>query len=194
LLAQLVTQRQRYDDVPFAWHHPHCAKLAPRLREMLDHAQNFSEVMHGAPLLYNLMLAEQARRKESIAKYRRNFGEWAKSISTRARVLAQWDRKRFWEIARSVNPRITAPTHEFINSWWDMALAGNAERLCDSPAARLLIHDREHKLKKNLARLDNPGAQELWTGDSGTSQLEFRWFISQRLLGDIFDGLEAADA
>jgi hypothetical protein len=108
--------------------------------------------------------------------------------------LAQWDRKRFWEIVRSVNPRITAPTYEFINSWWDMALAGNAERLCDSPAARLLIHDREHKLKKNLARLDNPGAQELWTGDSGASQLEFRWFITQRLLGDIFDGLEATDA
>ena len=67
-------------------------------------------------------------------------------------------------------------------------------RLCDSPAARLLIRDREHQLKKNLARIDNPGAQELWTGDSGTAQLEFRWFISQRLLGDIFDGLEAADA
>ena len=68
LLADLGTQRQRYNDVPFAWQHPHCAKLPPRLREMLDHAQNFSEVMHGAPLLYNLMLAEQARRKESVAK------------------------------------------------------------------------------------------------------------------------------
>ena len=194
LLAEIVTQRQRHDDVPFAWQHPHCAKLPPRLREMLDHAQNFSEVMHGAPLLYNLMLAEQARRKESVVKYRRSFGEWAKSISMRASVLAQWDRKRFWEIVRSVNPRITGPTHEFINSWWDSALAGDAERLCDSPAARLLIRDRERRLKKNLARLDNAGAQELWTGDSGTSQLEFRWFITQRLLGDIFDGLEAADA
>jgi hypothetical protein len=194
LLAALVTQRQRHDDVPFAWQHPHCAKLPPRLREMLDHAQNFSEVMRGAPLLYNLMLAEQARRKESVAKYRRSFGEWAKSISARDRVLAEWDRKRFWEIIHSVNPGITAPTHEFINSWWDSALAGNAERLCDSPAARLLIRDRERRLKKNLARLDNPGAQELWTGDSGTSQFDFRWFITQRLLGDIFDGLEAADA
>ena len=60
--------------------------------------------------------------------------------------------------------------------------------------ARLLIRERERRLKKNLARIDNPRAQELWTGDSGTAQLEFRWFISQRLLGDIFDGLEAPDA
>jgi len=74
LLAALVAHRQCHDDVPFAWYHPHCAKLPQRLREMLDHAQNFSEVLHGAPLLYNLMLAEQARRKRasrSIAELRR---------------------------------------------------------------------------------------------------------------------------
>ena len=117
----------------------------------------------------------------------------AKSLSARSRVLAQWNRERFWELVRAVNPRITASTHEFINTWWDLALAGDA-RLRDNPAARLLIRDRERRLKKNLARIDNPGAQELWTGDSGTAQLEFRWFISQRLLGDIFDGLEAPDA
>jgi hypothetical protein len=194
LLAELVAQRRRNDDVPFAWEHPHCAKLPLKLREMLDHARNFSEVMHGAPLLYNLILAEQARRKDSVAKYRRSFAEWAKSLAARSGVLAQWDRKRFWEIVRSVNPRITAPTLEFINSWWDIALPENAGGLCDSPSARLLIRDRERRLKKNLARIDNPRAQELWTGDSGTAQLEFRWFITQRLLADIFDALEAADA
>ena len=136
LLAELVAQRRRSDDVPFAWEHPHCAELPPKLREMLDHAQNFSEVMHGAPLLYNLILAEQAHRDESVAKYRRDFGEWAKSLSARSRALAQWNRERFWELVRSVNPRITGPTYEFINTWWDLALAGDAARLCDSPAAR----------------------------------------------------------
>jgi hypothetical protein len=73
-------------------------------------------------------------------------------------------------------------------------LGGDAARLRDNSAARLLIRDRERRLKKSLARIDNPRAQELWTGDSGSAQLEFRWFISQRLLGDIFDGLEAPDA
>ncbi|MFZ0279432.1 MAG: DUF6361 family protein [Candidatus Sulfotelmatobacter sp.] len=194
LLAELVAQRRRNDDVSFAWEHPHCAALPPKLREMLDHAQNFSEVMHGAPLLYNLILAEQAHRNDSVAKYRRNFGEWAKLLSARSRDLAQWKRERFWELVRSVNPRITARTYEFINSWWDLALAGNAAGLSDSQAARLLISERERCLKKNLARIDNPRAQELWTGDSGTAQLEFRWSISQQLLGDIFDGLEAPDA
>jgi hypothetical protein len=191
LLAELVAQKRCSTDAAFAWEHPNCGDLPPKLRELLDHAQNFSEVMHGAPLLYNLILGEQARRDESVAKYRRNFGEWAGSVSERSRALAQWNRERFWELVRSVNPRITGLTREFINGWWDLALAGDAARLCDSPAARLLINERERRLKKNLARINNPRAQELWTGDSGTAQLEFRWLISQRLLDDIFDGLEA---
>ena len=194
MLAELVAQRRRSADVPFAWEHPYCAKLPQELRDILSHAQNFSEVMHGAPLLYNLILAEQARQKDGVAKYRKGFREWAQSLSQRSRALAQWNKKRFWELVGSVNPRITGPTHEFINTWWDLALDGDAARLIDNTKVRLLIRDREHRLKKKLARVDNPRAQELWTGDSGTAQLEFRWLISQRLLRDIFDGLGAPDA
>ena len=193
LLAELISWRP-VADTAFAWELPHCAELPPKLRELLEHARNFSEIMHGAPLLYNLILAEQAREKDGVAKYRRAFAEWAQSLTKRARALAQWKRQRFWELVRSVNPRITGPTQEFINTWWDLALAGDAARLCDSSSTNLLIRDRERRLKKNLARIDNPRAQELWTGDSGTAQLEFRWNISRRLLGDIFEGLEKPDA
>jgi len=194
LLAELVALRRRSADVPFAWEHPYSAELPPKLRVKMDHAQNFSEVMHGAPLLYNLVLAEQAHRDEGVTKYRQSFVEWAQLLSERSRVLAEWNRERFWQMIHAVNPRITNPTYDFINTWWDHALAGDAARLCDSPAVRSLIRERERRLKKNLARVDNPRAQELWTGDSGTAQLEFRWLISQRLLEDIFDGLEAPDA
>ncbi|MFO0991602.1 MAG: DUF6361 family protein [Hyphomicrobiales bacterium] len=194
LLAELAAQRRRSADVPFAWKHPYSEELQPKLRVMLNHAQNFSEIMHGAPLLYNLILAEQDRREESIKRYRQDLTEWAQMMSERSRVLVEWSRERFWQLIHTVNPRITNPTHEFINTWWDFALAGDAARLCDSPVVRSLIRDRERRLKKSLARIDNPRAQELWTGDSGTAQLEFRWLISQRLLGDIFDGLETADA
>jgi hypothetical protein len=66
-----------------------------------------------------------------------------------------------------------------------MMVPGDAALLGDSLTARSLIRDRESRLKKNLARIDNQRAQELWNGDSGSAQLEFRWLISQRLLGDI---------
>jgi len=102
-----VAPRRRYDDVPFAWNHPHYAELPANLREILEHAQNFLEVMHGGPLLYNLILAEQARRCETVAEYRRALGEWAKSLSVRSRILTKWNHARFWELVRSVNPRVT---------------------------------------------------------------------------------------
>ncbi|MGB2667136.1 MAG: DUF6361 family protein [Candidatus Acidiferrum sp.] len=136
LFAELVAQRRRTADVAFAWEHPHCVSLPAKLREIFQHAQNFSEVMHGAPLLYNLILAEQARMDESVAKYRRDFAAWARSLSGRFRALEEWDRGRFWELVRSVNPRITGTTQEFINAWWNLALAGKAAKLSDSPAAR----------------------------------------------------------
>lgn len=194
LLAELVARRQRGSDVAYPWEHSHCAHLPPKLREILDHAHNFSEVMHGAPLLYNLILAEQVRFKEAVGNYLQKLAEWADTITKRSRVLGQWNKTRFWEIVRSANPRITNPTYEFINAWWDVALGGSAVQVSTNRAARLLIHEREGQLKKSLARIDNPRAQELWNGKSGTAQLDFRWDISQKLLRDIFAGLEASDA
>ena len=194
LLAELVAQRRPSCEVNFVWQHPHAVELPANLREMVDHARNFSEVMHGAPLLYNLVLAEQAQRDDGVKRYRQRFAEWAQSLAERSRNFSAWKRERFWELVRAANPRISSPTREFIDTWWDLALTGDAARLRDSQTARTLIRQRERRLKKNLARIDNPRAQELWNGDSGSAQLEFRWLISQRLLADIFVGLESSDA
>ncbi len=194
LLAELVSQQKPSDDVTFVWEHPYAADLPPKLAELVDNARNFSEVMHGAPLIYNLMLAEEAQWDEGVGRYRQRFKEWAQLISKRSSALTDWKRPRFWEMVRAVNPRITTPTYEFINAWWDLALAGDAARLRETTSVRALIREREKRLKKGLARIGNPRAQEIWNGDSGSAQLDFRWDIAQKLLRDIFNGLEAADA
>ncbi len=194
LLAQLVVQPQRDVMVDFAWEHPYCAKVSPQLREILHHAQNFSEVMHGAQLLYNLILAEQACRQDLIDKYLDSLVKWSQTITTRADDLKRWEPKRFWEIVFAGNDRITKPTRDFIDSWCHLAIFVNAPDISIAKNARLLIRERERQLKKHLARIDNPRAQELWNEDSGSAQLDFRWSISRRLLGDIFDGLEASHA
>ena len=49
-------------DVEYPWLHPRLADFSPELREQLHHAQCFAEAMHGAALLYNLMLAEMGKR------------------------------------------------------------------------------------------------------------------------------------
>ena len=62
LLAYLLHVATPPGETNFPWEHMPPAELPPHLGEELDHAQNFSETMHGAALLYNLMLA---REKES---------------------------------------------------------------------------------------------------------------------------------
>jgi hypothetical protein len=194
LLSELVARWRSGGSVEFAWEHPDAGKLPAKLRELLLHARNFSEVMHGAALLYNLILAEQAKWKDGIAAYREALGTWTTTLTARARAFSEWDRQRFWEITRTGNPRISAGAHAFVTAWIDLALAGDAARIHRSRTAWTLIRDREKRLKRSLARIDNPRAQELWNGDSGSGQLEFRWRISQRLLTDIFVGMEAKDA
>lgn len=194
LLAELVAQHRPSGEANFVWQHAYAAEFPANLREVVDHARNFSEVMLGAALLYNLVLAEQAQRDDGVKRYRQRFAEWAQLLAERSRNFSAWKRERFWELVRAANPRTSSPTREFIDTWWDLTLAGDTARLLDSQTARMLIRQRERRLKKNLARIDNPRAQELWNGDSGSAQLDFRWLISQRLLADIFAGLESSDA
>jgi hypothetical protein len=194
LLAELVARPERCDPVEFPWWLPHLADLPVKLREQLNHAQNFSELMHGAPLLYNLILSEQERQEERVADYRGRFSDWARGISERAGVFQLWKRADFWQHAKAGNARIGEATSDFINAWWDYVSAGNPAKLLDKPSVRSLIEDRERRLKKNLARIGNPRARELWNGEAGSAQLEFRWQISQNLISDIYDGIEVADA
>ena len=63
------------------------------------------------------------------------------------------------------------------------------DALIDSRSARDLIHHRERRLKRTLARLDNPRALETWSGAAGTQQLSYRWQQAQIILQDILRGL-----
>ena len=144
---------------------PNCRQIGANL---LDNARNFSEIMHGAPLLYNLILAEQAQRVMALPNIASASPNGRQLLTERSRIFVAWKRERFWELVRAGNPRISSSTHEFINTWWDLALGGDATGYAIIASARSLIRDRERRLKKNLARIDNPRAQELWSGDSGS--------------------------
>jgi hypothetical protein len=190
LLAFLVDSETPETTAAFAWQHHLFAKFPEHIRELLEHARSFSETINGASLLYNLMLAEQAQNEELIEAYRQGLEEWSAIFGVRGAALAQWDRKRFWELASSGGARIPALTRLFIDSWLDLALGPQPERLVRDQRARELVHRRESSLKAALARLDNQRALELWRGAAGTAQLNYRWPIAQRIILDILTGLE----
>lgn len=77
LLAYLVNQAWPVPHVDFAWQHNRCSELPEQLRTQLEHAQNFSETLHGAMLLYNVLLAQRSHQLDRSAEYEAWLKRWA---------------------------------------------------------------------------------------------------------------------
>jgi hypothetical protein len=189
LLAVLVRERVAVDEVGYAW--DLTVPLPAHLREQLDHGQNVSEMMHGAQLLYNLMLAELVGWGEKIGEYRAVLGSWWQEVQGRIGQLSRWDRRRFWQIVYQGNPRVRTRARRFVNDWVSLVLsAGTQAEIVEGAAARKLIELREVQLKGRLARLHSDRAQETWPGAAGAGRLDLRWFSARRIVRDILAGLE----
>jgi len=200
LLAYLLDFELLSEPVAFPWDHPICFELPDPVQEKILHAKNFSEVIYGAALLYNLMLAEKAEASglqdfESVMNYFEDkLVGWANHIQSREDELDRWDyRGRFWGIVSHQGARPTGRTHLFINKWIQMILSPARTRMiAEDESARKLIHERERLLKGNLARLDNPEALARWSRDPRTrmaGQLRYRWRPAETIISDILLGL-----
>ena len=98
LLARLDTAPH---DVEYPWAHPRREMFSDKIVWQLDHAQNISEVMHGAPLLYNLILAELTSNEDLIEEYQSKLASWADMLTGRMSVLRKWDRNDAWTCVES---------------------------------------------------------------------------------------------
>jgi len=74
----------------FVWMHPQSGDFPPHISRWLVHMRNFSEALHGAALLYNLMLARLDRRDELAEEYRERLSKWSADLDARAAELARW--------------------------------------------------------------------------------------------------------
>jgi len=192
LYRVLVEDESFRGEEKFPWQYANLGSLPAPLREQIEHAWNFSEAIHGAPLLYNLMLAELCDNEERVTNYRQRLGEWKSELDTRGSALARWDRTRFWQILAGAGARVSPATRSFVEQWLSFLPASSAEKLTTTRAARTLILERERQLKRGQARLDNQRARELWRGDSGTARLVYRWDIASTMALDILAGLPSA--
>jgi len=188
LLAHLV-DNELPAEVDFPWKHPSYGDFPAHLQRWLVHAQNLSEVLHGAPLLYNLMLAEKADRADLSTQYEKALADWGKDVETRSGQLAEWDRAAMWLLVQARNPNLRMSTKSFIDTWLNRALADPAG-VPNSVGARQLIRRRERILKGSQARLFNTRALEMWNEAAGTAPLSYRWPISRQIVSDIVAGLQ----
>jgi len=191
LLAWLVERGEVGEDAEAPWEHPLAEKLPESLALQVGHASVFAALMQGAAFLYNLMLAEKQEHQERIDRHEDNLTIWAGDVSSWRSDLDAWDREDFWRTVLDVNPRVPVSTQGFVNAWMDLVLeATDLSALRKSPAARTLIEDRELRLKGlRRARLFEPRALEMWSGDAGTRLIVYRWNIVQNIVRDISAGL-----
>lgn len=91
LLAFLVDREYEAGTSSFPWQHPRFGEFAAHLQTQLRHARNFSEVIHGASLLYNLMLAEAREVGELEELYREKLQAWSSELERMQHDLTDWD-------------------------------------------------------------------------------------------------------
>lgn len=190
LLAFLVGRDHLPERAPFPWE-IEVPGLPEHLDDQLCHARTFSELMHGAALLYNLMVAQAARRDE-VVRYKEGFSAWASHVEARRDDLAAWDLEPFWRLVSSTSRNAARwATRRFVGTWKDMVLGTEGPgALAEDPRARDLIRERERRLKREWARLSKRRAREKWGGASGAGQLDYRWGYAHTILSDVFSGLE----
>lgn len=189
LLAFLLRGRQIDEEANLAWEMS--TELPDNLSVWIGHGRNFSEMLHGAALLYNLMLAEASGWSDKIADYRARLSDWWNALSQRRLELRDWDLQVFWNLVTRQNPRISTRTKNFVKEWISLVQSANGERsVVELSRARELIHHRERYLKGRMARLTNDRARELWqnsNGEAGSQQVDLRWNAAKRIAADIAD-------
>jgi hypothetical protein len=192
LLGHLVSRTVPAIDSEFPWTHPQYDGYPSAQRKIVEHSRLFSESMHGAALLYNLMLAETRGDDELRAAYRELFSSWSGLMVGRAAAFRDWRRDAFWTLLGTTPAHIGFRTHRFVDAWLDRVLGEkNPGGLADASDSRVLITERERILKRARARLGNPRALERWNGSAGAQQLNYRWHRVRAIVADILRGLEA---
>lgn len=195
LLQFLVMRGKRHpDSTAFAWEDAEAVKAEGPVGDALDEACRFSVAMHGAALLYNLLLAERAeelglfRLDGSRDRYTTRLDEWQEDFQ--AINPEAWDLNGLWALVAAQGRPVALPTRSFVCEWVELARAGTGTRLADDSNARRLIRQREHVQKRGQARLNNDRLMRQWGGASGSGRLNFRWPVVRRILNEIVDGRE----
>lgn len=192
LFQFIVELRDPGADASGPWDHPLIGSMPAQLQYWLTEARNYAELMHGAALIYNLLLSRKSGRDELVASYTSRLQDWSAGIQNRMAELQIWNRLAFWELIRRSNPRSPLPTRTFSENWITRVLGhGEPARLRDDASTYQLIAARERALKGARARLFSQPHLESWGGESGATLLDYRWSITRSLAREIIAGLES---
>lgn len=182
------------------WEDRTCLSAPASTAEVVEHARAFSLIIHGAALLYNLLVAtayEAAgfdRVEEPVSSYRQRYCEWLTRADAMNR-FCDWDLSAFWQLIDSRPNRISWRSRDFVNCLVELARSGVTDAVLEdrSSPLRSLVADRERTTKRGQSRLSgNRKLLGAWNGSSGAAPLTFRWTQVREIVTDIHEGLTHA--
>ena len=180
-LFTLLSKQTSAAECDMIWKHPARSDWPNDIRAIVGHAQRFSHLMHGASLLYNLMLSEKAAKlqpkdnstwHELIETYSERLKTWAQETDTHH--FKKWDLTNLWMVTKSEKHNVKPRSQDFIKDWRDIVVESRG-KVKKNDGARALVRNRETGLKGSKSRFSNDGALMRWNGASGTAPLNFRW-------------------
>lgn len=195
-LAQNDPASRTDPDAPFPWAHPSFATFPERAREILHHARLVSELVWGAGLLYNVLLARLPAAADARAAWQEEILEQRLEDLRRWRVegVLRLDELAAWKLGalratceEATGHSITPATWAFLSAWVERVLATEGHIESDDIAAKL-VQRREENLKggrHGRSRFHNPTMLATWGGEAGIGRLTFRWPTVQVLLNDL---------
>lgn len=194
LLAHLVVARPALES-PSPWADAAAISVDGPARVVLDDARSFSTLMHGAQLLYNLILAEEYesagydRINEPAGAFRERLNRWSETLPALVDIDT-WDFDALLarvDLARGTPVNINS--RRFVRGWLDLVREAPAN-IADDDAARVFMIRRERQHKGAQARIGNRARLATWGGSSGSGALVYRWPQVRGILLDIHDGLD----
>ncbi len=194
LLAHLIDLGASDRSVARAWEFSQIERLPAELREEIDRAQSFAELMQGANILYALVLAEMEESSEAPDRYYEQLVNWAGHGEGRRSAHerhANWDE---WLAVKQRRPASGALYFE--REWREHVLRlEDLASLGDDSDAKEMIREREVRVKGSRARVHGGRRLERWSGSGTVGTLDFRWGTASTIIADIVQGLERdADA
>ena len=187
LLAWLAANPKRIvPEYGFPWEHPEFGSFLDGHKEILKYAKFFSTIMHGASLLYNLMLAEVAQRDELKEKHLKNIEDWRHCLNKMP--YQEIDLEGLWQVVEGRGHHITWRARNFVTAWC-LQVSETKGYVEEDPICRTLVEKREKDLKGPKSRFTNAKARDQWSGYAGTVQMNYRWSNIKRFLSDLYAGL-----
>ena len=181
-LLTWLAQEGHAGECDYIWDHPHVSEFPTRARQIVQHAAIFSQVMHGASLLYNLALSELRNKEDWVQQYRAKLEAWSEDCD--AVAVEAWSLDEFWTIIEHPAHRVSSQAARFVIEWRELLIEGSA---FDSSQARDLVKRREIQLKGSHSRYTNQAVRDRWGGQSGIERLGFRWDKARTFLGEMRD-------